>query len=221
METVGRIILMRHARTFANAARVFDTRPPGAELTVLGRLQATEAGVHLANITHNLGGVVASVAIRTQQTAVAAVKAYEETLGLPADTYPIDVDPNLREVFSGALEGSSAPESHEAYIRALDAWMSGDLYAAMPEGETANEVVIRMRKPLEDLATLCRETGKDYLAVSHGAAIRIATRYSSDVPENVARNIYVGNTSLMIIEPCGEFGQWHCEMWGSTRLDRP
>ena len=36
----GRLILLRHGQTHANVARRLDTRPPGAELTDLGRRQA-------------------------------------------------------------------------------------------------------------------------------------------------------------------------------------
>lgn len=51
---MGRLILMRHGRTFANAAKVLDTRPPGAELTVIGRTQADDAGRSLATLSRDI-----------------------------------------------------------------------------------------------------------------------------------------------------------------------
>ncbi|WP_176669124.1 histidine phosphatase family protein, partial [Mycobacterium avium] len=36
----GRLILVRHGQSYGNVERRLDTRPPGAELTPLGRDQA-------------------------------------------------------------------------------------------------------------------------------------------------------------------------------------
>ena len=36
----GRLVLLRHGQTQGNVERRLDTRPPGAELTDLGRDQA-------------------------------------------------------------------------------------------------------------------------------------------------------------------------------------
>ena len=43
-----RLLLIRHAETTANAQRLLDTAPPGADLTDLGRTQATELVESLA-----------------------------------------------------------------------------------------------------------------------------------------------------------------------------
>ncbi|WP_197696029.1 histidine phosphatase family protein, partial [Mycobacterium sp. E1715] len=36
----GRLVLLRHGQSYSNVERRLDTRPPGAELTPLGRDQA-------------------------------------------------------------------------------------------------------------------------------------------------------------------------------------
>lgn len=76
------LILLRHGRTYSNASRLLDTRPPGAELTEIGRAQAREAGRELAARPGQIREVVTSVALRAQQTAMIAAAAYEEARGL-------------------------------------------------------------------------------------------------------------------------------------------
>ena len=59
----GRLVLVRHGQSEANVAKRLDTRPPGAELTQLGRQQARDFGIDWA---HPVGLVVHSVAARAQ-----------------------------------------------------------------------------------------------------------------------------------------------------------
>ena len=47
------LILVRHGQTHSNAAKIIDTRPPGAELTDVGRAQATNLGAELAEYDLN------------------------------------------------------------------------------------------------------------------------------------------------------------------------
>jgi len=65
---VARMILMRHGRTYSNARKYLDTRPPGAELTEIGRRQAFDAGRRLRNVTSDIGLAVCSIAMRAQQS---------------------------------------------------------------------------------------------------------------------------------------------------------
>ena len=78
----GRIILVRHGQTGSNVRRVIDTRPPGAELSPLGRRQAEAAGRELAEVSGaRLAGMWCSVALRAQQTAVLAQAAFGAAFG--------------------------------------------------------------------------------------------------------------------------------------------
>ncbi|WP_051866982.1 phosphoglycerate mutase family protein [Corynebacterium atypicum] len=79
----GRIILVRHGQTGSNVRRVIDTRPPGAELSPLGRRQAEAAGRELAEVSGaRLAGMWCSVALRAQQTAVLAQAAFGAAFSL-------------------------------------------------------------------------------------------------------------------------------------------
>lgn len=215
---MGRIILMRHGRTYSNASRILDTRPPGAELTLVGKQQARLAGPQLAEVTDNLGGALCSVAIRAQQTALRVINTYEQTRGLPRGSVSLEVTPGLQEIFVGDYEGRSEPFVHLAYREALHGWMHDGMSVSMPGGENPQQVLDRYRPVLEGLAARIAEDDRDYLLVGHGAAIRIAGRYSSTVPSEVAYNTYVANYSMIVLNPTGEFGSWTCESWAGTRL---
>ncbi|AKE42149.1 phosphoglycerate mutase [Corynebacterium kutscheri] len=212
---MGRIILLRHGRTLANAAHILDTRPPGAELSVIGRQQAHAAGQELADLGINLGGILCSVALRAQQTAVAVAQSYTQARGLDLT---VEVTPGIHEIFAGDYEASASEEAHEQYLKALYGWMHRQPDTAMPGGESATQVLERFQPVLDTLASRIMETDQDYLVVTHGAAMRIAGYYSSDVPDEVVRTVYMQNCGMIILEPQDYFGTWHCLQWANEKL---
>lgn len=215
---MGRIILMRHGRTYSNASRILDTRPPGAELTLVGKQQARLAGPQLAEVTDDLGGALCSVAIRAQQTALRVINTYEQAKGLARGSVSLEVTPGLQEIFVGDYEGRSEPGAHRAYREALYGWMHDGLGVSMPGGENPRQVLDRYRPVMEGLAARISEDDRDYLLVGHGAAIRIAGRYSSNVPADVAFHTYLANCAMVVLHPTGQFGSWECESWAGVRL---
>lgn len=70
-----RLFLVRHGQTTSNAIHALDTALPGADLTDLGREQATEAGRILATRTRK-ARILSSQAARAQQTAVNLAHAF-------------------------------------------------------------------------------------------------------------------------------------------------
>ncbi|MDO4762230.1 MAG: histidine phosphatase family protein [Corynebacterium sp.] len=219
----GRLIVMRHGRTHANARAIFDTQLPGAELTVIGREQAVAAGRRLGEVTGRLGCAVSSYAMRAQQTMMLAVAAFEgvqvEAISCGQLRTPVSSVAGIHEIFAGDIEGSSSPSAHQVYMRAMRAWLSGDFSARMPGGESAEEFLGRAVPTLRLLADAATASNSDTLVVAHGAAIRLIGRFGTDVCDDVLRNTYVNNASLTVIEPRGDFGQWHVSRWADTPLD--
>ncbi|HIW96068.1 MAG TPA: phosphoglycerate mutase family protein [Candidatus Corynebacterium gallistercoris] len=80
MNRAPRLFLVRHGQTTSNTIHALDTALPGADLTPLGRQQATEAGEALASRTRRLK-VVSSQAARAQQTAVNLAVAFARAGG--------------------------------------------------------------------------------------------------------------------------------------------
>lgn len=222
----GRIILLRHGQTHSNVAHKLDTRPPGAELTERGRAQAREVGAELAEYCGaghgspgRLGTVVCGVSLRTQQTALLAMQAFEKVAGLPEHAMRLDLRTGIHEIFAGDHEMHSDEASHRAYTTALRGWLEGVAEARMPGGETYIQLLKRYRPVLEDLAAnnLVGDGGeeRDVLVVSHGAAIRTIAAHAAGVDPDFAFAGYLANCRYIVLEPGeAEFGQWKLVRWG-------
>lgn len=217
----GRIILLRHGQTHSNVSRLLDTRPPGAELTELGRAQAAEAGRELAELLGagkgsegRLGAVISSVALRAQQTAVLAIAAYEQAAGKGPGTIPIDVRMGLHEAFAGDYERYNDEETHRTYARILRNQLERDTTACLPNGETYPQVLERFQPVLEAVSEEVAARDKDTIIVSHGTAIRTAATYATGVDGDFAFAGYLANCRYIILEPGdAEFGNWTLVRW--------
>lgn len=222
----GRIILLRHGQTLSNINRRLDTRPPGAELSERGRYQAQDAGRELAGLVgaERLGPVFCSVALRAQQTAQLAMRAFEVEAGLPEFSIAVDVVPGLHEIFVGDFEMDNSEDAHRSFQVALRGWIDGDPAACLPSGETYPDVDGRYRPVLEDLAAQLADaesagSEKDAIVVSHGAAIRVMTRHAAGIDADFAFTGYLPNCRYTVLEPRGEdFGRWTATQWADTDL---
>lgn len=200
------LILVRHGQTHSNAAKIIDTRPPGAELTDVGRAQATNLGAELAE--YDLNSINCSIALRAQQTALLLSSAYAETTG---KNIPVDIQLGVHEIFAGQLDGLGDPETAATYTRAFRGWLEGDPASRLPGGENYLEVLQRSRPVLEELAS---RDGVNVL-VSHGAAIRTVARWASGVTADYAFDTYLANGRTVILDPSGRpFGEWGVVSWG-------
>lgn len=221
----GRIILLRHGQTFSNVDHIFDTRPPGAELTNLGRQQASEVGAELAEYlgagnghTGRLAGVVSSIALRAQQTALLATAGFERAAGLTPGTVRIDVRSGIHEAFAGDYEGQNDETSHRIYAQVLRRQLERELDAQLPGGETTQNVIDRFRPVLEELRPAIAGD-RDVVVVSHGTAIRTIATYATGVDGDFAFAGYLANCRYIVLKPGeADFGQWEMVRWSD--LDR-
>ncbi|WP_293776579.1 histidine phosphatase family protein [uncultured Corynebacterium sp.] len=213
----GRIILLRHGQTFSNIDRIMDTRPPGAELTERGRGQAEDVGRELAELCAGRRvRFVCSIALRAQQTAMLAARAFGEA----ADerNVPVEVRVGLHEVFAGEHEMSGSEDTHREYMVALRGWLDGDAAARMPGGESYTDVLDRYQPVLEDIAAEL-EDDEDIVVVSHGAAIRVVTTHACGVDPDFAYTGYMPNCRFTLMEPQRRpFGQWMLKRWADTEV---
>ena len=90
-----RLVLVRHGQSHGNVERRLDTRPPGAELTDLGREQAR---AFARDWPHEIAMVAHSVAVRASQTAA----EIGDELGLEPHEFE-----GIHEVQVGELEDRS------------------------------------------------------------------------------------------------------------------
>ncbi|MDR1768159.1 MAG: histidine phosphatase family protein [Propionibacteriaceae bacterium] len=178
-----RLILIRHGRTASNANWLLDTAEPGADLDDVGRRQARDLVAALA--PYPVGGVFASVLVRTQQTAAPLAQAR----GLP-----VEVLPGLREVGAGDDELSA---DARRYLGALLAWRDGDLARRIPGGEDGFDFLARYDAAIGEVAG----RGLDCAAAfSHGAALRTwCARRVRGFAEAMGDSVF-GNTAHLVAD---------------------
>ena len=189
-----RLVLARHGRTTANAARILDSRPPGAPLDEEGRAQAEQLAERLAD--HPVRSVHASHAIRTQQTAAPVAAAH----GLA-----VEVVDGVHEVSIGELEGRSDEAAFEIFYEVYHAWWRGELDAHLPGGESALDLRARFLPVVERLTV---DGDGDVVVVSHGAAIRMA---AAALLGDTVETWYVPNAGLVVLRREGT--GWALEAW--------
>lgn len=205
----GRLVLVRHGQSYGNVDRRLDTRPPGSELTPLGRDQARAfARSGLARP----GLVVHSVATRAAQTAT----EMGGVLKLP----PRGVG-GIHEVQVGELENRSDDEAVTEFNTIYRRWHCGERGVPLPGGETADEVLDRYLPALTELRTSYLDDDSwvgDVVVVSHGAAIRLVAAVLADVDGGFVLDHHLGNTESVVLAPIPG-ARWSCVRWGALTAD--
>ena len=205
----GRLVLVRHGQTYGNVDRRLDTRPPGAELTELGREQART----FARALHRPPAMIAhSIATRAVQTAREVHGQISAALDA-ADVHELD---GLHEVQVGDLEDRSDEAAHDEFNAIYRRWHGGELDAALPGGETAQQVLDRYVPVLDQLRMRYLDDAawnRDIVVVSHGAAIRLVSAVLAGVDGGFAIDHHLANTESVILAPITD-GRWSCVQWG-------
>ncbi|ORW28637.1 phosphoglycerate mutase [Mycobacterium paraense] len=204
----GRLVLLRHGQSYGNVERRLDTRPPGAELTPLGRDQArafARGSGRPALLAH-------SVATRAWQTA--------EVIGGEVELGALAV-PDIHEVQVGRLENRSDDDAVAEFNAIYERWHRGELDLPLPGGETGNDVLDRYVPVLTELRMRYLDDDNwngDIVVVSHGAAIRLASAVLAGVDGNFALDNHLDNAESVVLAPITD-GRWSCVRWG--RLTPP
>ena len=202
----GRLVLVRHGQTHSNVARRLDTRPPGAELTELGREQARGFA---STLSRPPGLIAHSIATRAIQTA------HEIDRALCAQG-PVEFD-GLHEVQVGDLEDRSDEAAHDEFTAIYRSWHHGELDVALPGGETGRQVLDRYVPVLDDLRMRYLDDDawrEDIVVVSHGAAIRLVAAVLAGIDSRFAIENHLANTESVVLAPITD-GRWSCLQWGA------
>lgn len=201
----GRLILVRHGQSHGNVERRLDTRPPGAELTDLGREQAR---LFARSQTRPPGLLLHSRAFRAEQTAA--------EIGAELSVAPTVVE-GIHEVQAGDLENRNDDEAIAEFNTVYQRWHEGDLEVAMPGGENGREVLDRYVPVLDDLRLRYlddQDWHSDIVIVSHGAAIRLAAAVLAGVESSFVLDHHLANTEAVALAPITD-GRWSCVRWGA------
>ena len=166
----------------------------GGSLTTRGRQQAAQLGTTLA------GQRVAHVWTSPLARAVQTAEIVAARLGVGVTTRT-----GLREFDPGYL----AEQPHELgpVLEIYDQWIGGDLDVRLPGGETAREMVSRVREVLEEITDA--HPGETVLVISHGGTLRIGVPALCRMDAGPAE---LENTATL--EVLADADAWVCTRWG-------
>lgn len=201
----GRLVLVRHGQSYANVDRKLDTRPPGTELTPLGRDQARAFARAAAS---QPGLLLHSVATRAAQTAA--------EISTEVNVAATEVT-GIHEVQVGDLENRNDDDAVAEFDAVYRRWHDGERDVPLPGGETANQVLDRYLPVLTGLRTRYLDDDdwtSDIVVVSHGAAIRLSAAVLADVESSFALDHHLANTEAVVLTPAAD-GRWDCVQWGT------
>jgi broad specificity phosphatase PhoE len=201
----GRLVLVRHGQSFGNVDRRLDTRPPGSELTPLGRDQAR---AFARDGLSRPGLLLHSVATRAAQTAAE----------ISAEVYlPASEVAGIHEVQVGELENRSDDDAVAEFNAIYQRWHEGEREVPLPGGENANQVLDRYVPVLTDLRMRYLDDDQwtgDIVVVSHGAAIRLTAAVLAGVESSFVLDHHLNNTEAVVLAPVTD-GRWSCVQWGT------
>lgn len=201
----GRLILVRHGQSVGNVERRLDTRPPGSDLTDLGRNQAR---LFAQSYNRTPGLLGHSVARRAAQTA-AEIGAQLNV----ATTEFVDI----HEVQAGHLENRHDDEAIAEFSRVYERWHEGDLDLRLPGGESGQDVLDRYLPVVIGLRLRYLDDHgwtDDIVLISHGAAIRLVSAQLAGVDNSFVLDHHLANTDAVVLAPITD-GRWSCVHWGS------
>ncbi len=172
-----KLIVVRHGRTEANA-RGLLLGSLDVDLDEVGRRQAKE----LAATVGPVDRVISSPLARARQTAA----AFEQ---------PVEIDDRFIELDYGEYDGLALADVPAAV---WSAWRS-DVTFAPPGGESLQDLGVRVRAALDDLAA--QAAGEEtVVVVTHVSPIKAAVGWALGTGDDVTWRLYVAPASLSRVE---------------------
>ncbi|WP_323099745.1 histidine phosphatase family protein [Intrasporangium sp. YIM S08009] len=182
-----RIVLVRHAETVDNAARVWQGHKD-TPLSDRGRAQVQAAAPHLAAYEPAL--VISSDLQRAASTAEAIAELTGRTVRL---------DERLREVHVGQWQGMHADDVREQYPDVVAALDRGEDAPRGVTGETRADVAVRAGAALREVADAL-EPGQTAVVVAHGVSARVAASDLVGLDQDVSDTVFRGLDNCHWIE---------------------
>lgn len=163
-----RLYLIRHGQSVWNRERKVQGQT-NSPLTELGKKQAEAVAEVLAD--RKVDALYASDLTRAHETA--------NVIGRKVNLQP-KLDPRLREMSYGVLEGLTWDEAERQYPGMYAALRGGPPDRVIPEGESRLQLVARGRDFLASVVH--RHEGQEIVAATHGGLIAYVLRSLLDIP---------------------------------------
>ncbi|MGC4000291.1 MAG: histidine phosphatase family protein [Anaeromyxobacter sp.] len=201
-EGAARLVLLRHCQ-----AEV----PPGV---LCGRLDpplSIAGGAHAARLAAALAGlrgatVHASPARRAQETAAPIARA----LGIE-----VEVQPALREVDFGSLEGLTWQQAAAAHPEVCRTWLARPEEVRFPGGEGYGEVQDRATAAVEAIAR--GREGATAVVVAHAGVNRAVLAWALGAPPATAFRLEQRHGAINVLERFGD-GTWVLRLANGAEL---
>ncbi len=179
------LYLVRHGETQWNVEKRFQGQTD-SPLTENGKEQALILGRFLQGISFD--ALITSDLGRAEETA----RLINSFLNISAFT----LEPLLRERNFGIFHGLSREEAEKNYPQEAAMIWSGNADAAVPGGESKNQLRQRVQHFLDEIPV--KYPGKRILAVTHGGVVNTIVRLILRIPFEEPRRFKLPNTGLSI-----------------------
>jgi broad specificity phosphatase PhoE len=191
------LFLIRHGQSEGNVARRLQGWQD-APLTPLGEQQAIRAATALATFLQAAGVSVATVYSSPLQRALRTADVISQAIGAP-----LEIDPGLREMHFGRIEGLTDAEWKDCFPELLPDWHRHDnLDFGWPEGETRRAFYTRIEQAIDGIVAR-QAPGANPVIVAHGGVISSYLSHLTTGEWHHWRRFSVGNCSIthVTLEP--------------------
>jgi glucosyl-3-phosphoglycerate phosphatase len=198
-----RLVVLRHGETTHNAAGIWQGQLD-SPLSDLGRRQADAVGAAVAALAPDR--IVTSDLTRARVTA--------ESVGR-ATGIPVELDPRFREIHAGAWQGLTSSEVAQRWPEERAAVQRGEDVRRGGDGESMDDVLVRVGEGLEDLLAALPAGGCAVVS-THGAAARAVAAWVLDLELPVAWRVLgaLGNCHWGELHE-GRAG-WRLQTWNAS-----
>ena len=183
-----KIVLLRHGETAWNReGRFLGQSDPG--LNEEGQTQAQAAAELLASQV--ITSIYSSDLRRALETA--------ELIARKQNKIVVQIIPCLREINFGIWEGLTFAEIESSYPKLLSQWLEDPFRVRIPDGETANEVILRVQEAWNRISLPA--AAKDTIAiVAHGGTLRMLANYLTGVDPSDQWAFNPGHGEIVILK---------------------
>ena len=189
------IYILRHGETEFNRLGIVQGSGVDTELNETGQMQARAFFEAYRDIDFQL--IVTSKLKRTHQTVQAFID----------QNIPWIQTPDINEISWGEHEGlPTTPEHTEIYRRTIAHWQNGNLEAALPGGESAGQLLLRVSRFVEWLKTRPEQR---ILVATHGRTLRCLLTLLKGLGPGDMEGMPHANTGLYVLHY--EHGQFNFE----------
>lgn len=194
------IHIFRHGQTESNRTGKVQGHLD-SPLTPMGTSQAEHLGLYLSKQDGNFNAFYSSDLGRAVATAKIVSKA---------QNLPITVEPRLREICFGKVEGLSWVDIESLYPEQARSWHQHEKGACMPGGESRESIKLRLKELLSEWIEV--HAGQKILVCTHGGIISCLAAIVLKLQPGQRPMLNIANSAIHHLRL--QKGNWSIQGWG-------